>query len=145
MSQTEKTPTTKQPWFEADTTSITLKTLPDMMAVAQTPQFGETESENLCSFLMCEAFESRYNPSNARALKLAAMIISRVAAEDSWRALALQFDRHRMAAMGHLRTLLFCPEGHKLAAWDFLAAAPETDPAVLEQKMKEYIERTYPK
>lgn len=63
-------------WY--DDKGITLDTLPDLMQVAKSPQFGEGKRENLCRFLMCEAFERRNSPDDARAFHLAAMIISRI-------------------------------------------------------------------
>lgn len=44
--------------------------------------------------------------------------------QTDWRKLALQFDRQRMAAMTHLRTLLDNPQTHADAARRFLAATP---------------------
>jgi hypothetical protein len=63
-------------WYNAK--GITLDSLPDLMQVANIRQFGETKQENLCAFLMCEAYENRFDPDHSRALHLAAMIISRV-------------------------------------------------------------------
>lgn len=46
-----------------------------------------------------------------------------VEAGEQWRALALQFDRHRMSAIWHLKALLGSAE-HAGAAHDFLDAPP---------------------
>ena len=55
----------------------------------------------------------------------------------NWRRLALQFDGHRMQALGHLRTLLASPEAHRAAASEFLAAPPLSGEAVLAQRLAE--------
>jgi hypothetical protein len=44
--------------------------------------------------------------------------------DGEWRKLAHQFDRHRMQAIAHLKTLLENPESHRQAVIDFLAAPP---------------------
>lgn len=64
-------------WYDADNI-ITLDALPDLIREARVKQFGESGNETLVSFLLCEAFEARYDRGRSRALRLAAMIISRV-------------------------------------------------------------------
>ena len=64
-------------WFDSEN-NIIVDTLPELMSAANTRQFGETKAETLTRFLMCEAFERRYAPEEARAFRLAAMIISRI-------------------------------------------------------------------
>jgi len=73
----------KDKWFN-EKNDIIVEDLDLLMDVAETPQFGECETETLISFLLCEAFESRFNPSRARAFRLAAMIISRTIGEKQW-------------------------------------------------------------
>ena len=64
-------------WFN-EKNDIVIDTLPELVAVANTPQFGESERETLPTFLMCQAFECRFDPEMARTFRLAAMIISRL-------------------------------------------------------------------
>lgn len=40
--------------------------------------------------------------------------------ENAWRTLAMQFDRHRMSALWHLRAMLDDPEKHRSIAERFL-------------------------
>lgn len=64
-------------WFN-EKNDILVETLPELMEVANTPQFGPDEQESLLSWLMCQAFDCRFDPELARTYRLAAMIISRV-------------------------------------------------------------------
>lgn len=64
-------------WFN-EKNDILVEDMDGLMIIAKTPQFGESETETLTSFLLCEAFDARFSPDRARALRLAAMIISRV-------------------------------------------------------------------
>lgn len=72
---------------------------------------------------------------------------------DSWRRLALQFDEHRMTAMGHLKMLVAytesCegmmnanPAGQVLDAKNFLAAGPLSGEVVLAQRIAELAAKT---
>ena len=56
---------------------------------------------------------------------------------DGWRRLALQFDGHRMNALGHLRCMIQDPAAHKAVAEAFLAAPPLSGQEVLEQRIAE--------
>lgn len=60
-------------------------------------------------------------------------------AKDDWRRLALQFDGHRMHALGHLKTLVQIDNGYEAAqaAEAFLAAPPLAGEAVLAQRIAE--------
>ncbi len=60
-------------------------------------------------------------------------------AEDGWRRLALQFDEHRMTALGHLKAMVADAEKHKAAATTFLAGPPLSGEAVLAQRLKELL------
>jgi hypothetical protein len=64
-------------WVNVEGT-ITASTLEELMIIAKTPQFGETGRESLATFMLCQAFENRFDPSIQKAYHLAAMIISRV-------------------------------------------------------------------
>jgi len=55
--------------------------------------------------------------------------------ESEWRRLALQFDGHRMQAIGHLKALLDDPTGHSSKVSEFLAAAPLSGEEVLAQRI----------
>jgi hypothetical protein len=54
---------------------------------------------------------------------------------NSWRQLALQFDGHRMQALGHLRSMLANACGHAPIVEQFLAAPPLPSEAVLAQRL----------
>jgi hypothetical protein len=63
-------------WF--NDTGITITSLSDLVKVAREPQFGsEGPQIPLADWLLCAAFERRFSPDDARALHLAAMIVSR--------------------------------------------------------------------
>ncbi len=64
-------------WFN-EKNDILVEDMDGLMEIANTPQFGECEDETLTRFLLCQAFEVRFDPAMARAFRLAAMIISRV-------------------------------------------------------------------
>lgn len=61
---------------------------------------------------------------------------------EQWRALALKFDAHRMAAIAHLRLLLDNPTEHAVAAREFLAAAPSSTQSTrliqLSERLKDF-------
>lgn len=57
-------------------------------------------------------------------------------AEGGWRRLALQFDGHRMQALGHIRALLKDSLSHHEAAEKFLAAGPLSGEEVLAERIK---------
>lgn len=63
---------------------------------------------------------------------------------DKWRDLALKFDRHRMAAMWHLRALLADPGAHAAAARAFLDEPPPAEPVAVPAQAWQPIE-TAPK
>jgi hypothetical protein len=56
-------------------------------------------------------------------------------AEDCWRRLALQFDGHRLQALGHLRALLSDPAKHAPLANAFLNAPPLSGDEVLAARI----------
>ncbi|MCY1245920.1 hypothetical protein D9M72_591100 [compost metagenome] len=58
-----------------------------------------------------------------------------VDATDEWRRLALQFDGHRMQALGHLKAMLVSSKRHAHAAALFLAAPPLSGEEVLAQRI----------
>lgn len=64
-------------WFD-EKNNILADDMNDLIRIARTRQFGESENESLISFLLCEAFEARLDRERSRAFHLAAMIISRV-------------------------------------------------------------------
>ena len=51
------------------------KSLQELVEDAQKQIYGETESEDLVSFLLCEAFESRYDQERRAAFILASQIV----------------------------------------------------------------------
>lgn len=53
-----------------------------------------------------------------------------------WRRLALQFDDHRMQALGHLRCMVTDADKHRAVAEAFLSAAPLNGEAVLAERIK---------
>jgi hypothetical protein len=53
-----------------------------------------------------------------------------------WRRLALQFDGHRMQAIGHLKCMLKDPQAHKDVAEKFLSAGPISGEEVLAERIK---------
>ncbi|HJV75397.1 MAG TPA: hypothetical protein VJ654_14315 [Noviherbaspirillum sp.] len=57
------------------------------------------------------------------------------AVDSDWRRLALQFDEHRMQAIGHLQAMLRDPQKHALEATKFLAAGPLSGEEVLAQRI----------
>lgn len=57
-------------------------------------------------------------------------------ADDEWRRLALQFDGHRMQAIGHLRALMQDPLAHRPVVAAFLAAPPLPGESVLAERIK---------
>lgn len=57
-------------------------------------------------------------------------------ATDAWRRLALQFDGHRMQALGHLRAMLADPQAHAERAAEFLAAPPLSGEQVLAERIR---------
>jgi ribosomal protein L37AE/L43A len=64
--------------------------------------------------------------------------------ESAWRRLALQFDGHRLQALGHLRALLADPAKHASAANEFLSAGPLSGDAVLAQRIDALAARQAP-
>ena len=56
---------------------------------------------------------------------------------DCWRRLALQFDNHRMTAIGHLKAMLADPVAAKEEAIKFVQAAPLSGTEVLKQRIAE--------
>jgi hypothetical protein len=63
-------------------------------------------------------------------------------AESSWRRLALQFDEHRMQAIGHLKCMVQDPQAHKAEAEKFLAAGPLSGEKVLAQRLQAIVNTT---
>lgn len=55
---------------------------------------------------------------------------------DAWRRLALQFDGHRMQALGHLRVMLADPQAHADRVTEFLAAPPLSGEQVLAERIR---------
>lgn len=62
--------------------------------------------------------------------------------EEGWRRLALQFDGHRMQAIGHLKCLLKDPAAHSGQAVAFLAQGPLSGDKVLAQRIREILTTT---
>lgn len=56
-------------------------------------------------------------------------------AAERWRTLALQFDGHRMAALGHLKMMLVDPVKHGPVVTEFLAAPPLSGEEVLAERI----------
>ena len=54
---------------------------------------------------------------------------------DEWRRLALQFDGHRMQALGHLKSILHDPEIDRTAAIAFVSGPPLSGEEVLAQRI----------
>lgn len=67
--------------------------------------------------------------------KLRAELAEEVEAEDNWRRLALQFDGHRMQAIGHLKAMLTDPKGSEANALAFIKAPPLHGDTVLAQRI----------
>lgn len=67
--------------------------------------------------------------------KLRAELAEEVEATDNWRRLALQFDGHRMQAIGHLKAMLTDPQGSEANALAFIKAPPLHGDAVLAQRI----------
>jgi hypothetical protein len=65
-------------------------------------------------------------------------------AEDSWRRLALQFDGHRMQALGHLRMMLTHPDLHAPVVAEFLKAPPLSGEEVLAQRIAALTQQAAP-
>jgi hypothetical protein len=53
-----------------------------------------------------------------------------------WRRLAMQFDGHRMQALGHLRCMVEDPQRHKEQAETFLSAGPLSGEQVLAERIQ---------
>lgn len=71
--------------------------------------------------------------------------VSQPAAQDEdsdWRRLALQFDGHRMQALGHLKAMVQDPAAHTPVVEQFLAAGPLSGEEVLAERIKAIAERT---
>lgn len=83
-------------------------------------------------------------PTQAEALR--AELAEATEAADNWRRLALQFDNHRMQALGHLRELVRIDDGYAEAqsAEQFLAAPPLDGEAVLAQRIAALAATTQP-
>lgn len=56
--------------------------------------------------------------------------------EAQWRRLAMQFDGHRMQALGHLRCMVQNPVRHKEQAEKFLSAGPLSGEKVLAERIE---------
>lgn len=82
----------------------------------------------------------------AQAETLRAELAEATEAADNWRRLALQFDNHRMQALGHLRQLVRIDDGYAEAqsAEQFLAAPPLDGEAVLAQRIAALAAATQP-
>jgi hypothetical protein len=65
-------------------------------------------------------------------------------ATDDWRRLALQFDCHRMQALGHLKAMLQDPTVHRANAEQFLAARPLSGEVVLAERIAALAARQAP-
>lgn len=65
-------------------------------------------------------------------------------ATDDWRRLALQFDCHRMQALGHLKAMLQDPTVHRANAEQFLAAGPLSGEVVLAERIAALAARQAP-
>lgn len=81
---------------------------------------GDVACSDLLHWLEAYAAEKQAGPVAC----ISAKAPTPASASDQWRKLAQQFDGQRMAAMGHLRTLLDNPQAHADAARQFLAATP---------------------
>jgi len=83
---------------------------------------------------------------HARVQELEAQAAEEAEATDNWRRLALQFDNHRMQALGHLRELVRIDDGYAEAksAEQFLAAPPLDGEAVLAQRIAALAAATQP-
>lgn len=57
-------------------------------------------------------------------------------AENGWRRLALQFDNHRMQALGHLKAMVQDPDKHKELAEQFLSDGPLSGEEVLVNRIQ---------
>ena len=60
---------------------------------------------------------------------------------DEWRRLALQFDGHRVQALGHLRALLANAQKHAPIAQEFVSAPPLDGESVLAQRIAALVEQ----
>lgn len=67
--------------------------------------------------------------------KLREELAEETEATNNWRRLALQFDNHRMQAIGHLKAMLTDPKGSEANALEFIKAAPLNGEAVLAQRI----------
>lgn len=63
---------------------------------------------------------------------------------DEWRNLALQFDNHRMQAIGHLKAMVSDPQKHARIAATFLGEGPLDGESVLAERIKDIARRTAP-
>lgn len=62
--------------------------------------------------------------------------------EMKWRDLALQFDGHRMQALGFLKQILQeSPETKFIDARNFMKSGPIPAEEILEQRIKQMVER----
>lgn len=64
-------------------------------------------------------------------------------ATDDWRRLALQFDGHRLQALGHLKAMLQDSTAHRANAEQFLAAGPLSGEVVLAERIAALAERDH--
>lgn len=63
--------------------------------------------------------------------------------DTDWRRLAMQFDGHRMQALGNLRLMVQDPQGHRAQAEAFLSAGPLSGEKVLEERIKEIVAQMF--
>lgn len=64
--------------------------------------------------------------------------------EDDWRRLALQFDRHRMQAIAHLKAMLKDPVKHAALAAEFVNSPPLDPTLAVPSKVKGMLSTTCP-
>lgn len=76
--------------------------------------------------------------------KLRAELAEETEAADNWRRLALQFENHRMQAIGHLKAMLTDPKGSEANALEFIKAAPLNGEAVLAQRIAALAAASHP-
>ncbi len=73
---------------------------------------------------LIEALQSQVDQQAEQIEALKAELLEDAEICDHWRQLALQFDRHRMQALAHLRLVVSDPEGGLEDCRSFLAEAP---------------------
>lgn len=77
----------------------------------------------------------RLHAENAEQAARIAALQAELEHANQWRDLALQFDGHRMQALGHLRVMLKNPFDHCAVVVEFLEAPPLPGEAVLAERL----------